>query len=150
MKIERTNMQLNVNEIYFFGGLGVRVIGTTEEPWFNASDVCCILDWIDTDEALNQYVDIQDKITFRNIPNKGRREHPAVYVNVYGLKSLIFSTRDEEGHLPFDVELFRKWVVNDLIPSIKKEYITTTADKIKDLEHQIKYLEEQRDKLLQL
>lgn len=103
----------------------VKIVGTTEKPWFKASDVCKALGYTRTDKALIDHVKSQYKSSLNDLvrvyPGLGDplfrrdREGQQPYITEAGLYALIFASR-----LP-TADAFRTWVFEDVLPSIRKE-----------------------------
>lgn len=97
-----------------FDGAEVRVLGTPEEPWFVAKDVCGVLGYKNSRDAIAKHVDDDDKntVAFRD----GKRGNPkVVIINESGLYSLIFSSE-----LP-EAKKFKHWVTYEVLPAIRKK-----------------------------
>ena len=96
----------------------VRVIEQDGEPWFVGKDVCGILGYENSQKAIKDHVDDEDRMGERNvtpsiIDSLGREQYP-VFINESGLYSLVISSK-----LP-QAKAFKRWVTHDVIPSIRK------------------------------
>ena len=107
----------------------VRVIEKDGEPWFVGKDVAEILGYCDTKSALADHVDKEDKqiiqkgqIATFDIPNRGMT---IIYES--GLYSLILSSK-----MP-DARRFKRWVTNEVIPSIRKHGAYMTPEKLEEV-----------------
>lgn len=102
----------------------VRTLIINNEPWLVGKDVATILGYKDTDKAIRDHVDVEDKqiqtrqnsglvekseSTTFDIPNRG-----LTIINESGLYSLIMSSK-----LPKAKE-FKHWVTSEVLPSIRK------------------------------
>lgn len=117
-------------------------------PYFAGKDVAEVLEYQDTDKAIREHVDDDDKVLFKHadlagleyekftnmfsqagynwrfvpadIPNRGM-----YFINESGLYSLILSSR-----LPKAKE-FRHWVTSEVLPSIRQTggYVSTNTTK---------------------
>lgn len=123
----------------------VRVIGNTNNPWFNGKDIATILGYVIARKAIRDHIDEEDKSSLNQLKQRGVQIRPlsnlqphSVWINESGLYSLIFNSK-----LP-TAKKFKRWVTSDVLPSIRKkgEYVYT--ERIKDLEHKIKVLENKR------
>lgn len=96
----------------------VRTLSIDNEPWFVGKDVAEILGYGDTDQALRNHVEAEDKLT-RLIDGSDQKRNMVV-INESGLYSLILSSK-----LPTAKE-FKHWVTSEVLPSIRKHggYIT--------------------------
>jgi len=91
------------------------------EIWFKGKDVAEILEYKDTAQAIKKHVDKEYKqplikITGRRIDGAyklNEQDHELV-INEQGLYSLIFKSKKEEAIK------FRKWVFEEVLPSIRK------------------------------
>ncbi len=102
----------------------VRTLLIDNAPWFIGKDAVTALEYSDTDKAIRDHVDSEDKkvltrqnsgfdgrsknTTF-NIPNRG-----LTIINESGLYSLIFSSK-----LP-NAKKFKRWVTSEVLPFIRK------------------------------
>ena len=102
----------------------IRAIEIDGEPWFVGKDVAAALGYSDTDKAVRDHVDSDDKkiLTRQNsgfdergqiatleIPNRG-----LTIINESGVYSLIFSSK-----LP-SAKSFKRWVTSVVLPAIRK------------------------------
>lgn len=96
-----------------FRGHSVRAVTIEGEPWFVASDVCRVLEVVNTTQAM-QALDDDERSMF-NIGRQGE----ANIVNESGLYTLILRSRDavKKGSKP---HAFRKWVTAEVLPAIRK------------------------------
>lgn len=97
-----------------FGEL--RVVDMDGEPWMVGKDVAQALGYANTKDALASHVDEEDKCIIQksenatfDIPNRG-----LTIINESGLYSLVLSSK-----LP-GAKRFRRWVTNEVLPSIRK------------------------------
>lgn len=95
-----------------FRGHSVRAVTIAGEPWFVASDVCRVLEVVNTTQAM-QALDDDERSMF-NIGRQGE----ANIVNESGLYTLILRSRDavKQGSKP---HAFRKWVTAEVLPAIR-------------------------------
>lgn len=84
--------------------------GENGEPWFVAKDVCEILGIGNPSDTVKKVLS-PDEFTLDTIEGSHR---PTNLVNESGLYALIFKSRKKKA------EQFRKWVTNDVLPSIRK------------------------------
>jgi prophage antirepressor-like protein len=102
----------------------IKIVGTTEKPWFKADDVCKALGYDRTDHAL-RHVKSQYKSKLNDIvsgsPLSGdpeidpRYEGQQPYISEPGVYALIFGSK-----LP-TADAFRTWVFEDVLPSIRQQ-----------------------------
>lgn len=109
-----------MNDIQIFNNPqfgSVRTIGTPEEPWFCATDVCKALGYANGRKAIADHIDEGD-VTKRDTPTTNQFGSEVIiqmtYVNESGLYALIFGSK-----LP-SAKAFKKWVTSEVLPSIRK------------------------------
>ena len=117
----------------------IKIIGTSEKPWFKADDVCKALGYDRTDHAL-RHVKSHYKSKLNDIvsgsPLGGypeidpRYEGQQRYISEPGVYALIFGSK-----LP-TADAFRTWVFEDVLPSIRQqgEYTLNMQLLLKDAE----------------
>ena len=97
--------------------------GTTENIYFKAKEVANFLGYVDTDQAIRQHVWDINKTTLDENHRKiggviltgSKNQHmKTIYITEAGLYQLIFRSK-----MPF-AETFQKWVLEDVLPSIRK------------------------------
>ncbi len=99
---------------YEFKGNPVRTITGDNETWFVAKDVCDVLGFGNSREALSKHVDDDDVTKRDTVPDSLGRKNTANCVNESGLYALIFGSR-----LPAAKE-FKRWVTKEVLPQIRK------------------------------
>lgn len=119
----------------------VRTIANDDGVWFCGVDVAACLGYKDTNSAVVDHVDKEDKTVFSkgqiaalagrssnsgefliDTPNRG-----ATFINESGVYSLIFDSRLESA------QQFKKWVTHDVLPSIRKHGAYLTPQKIEEV-----------------
>lgn len=81
-------------------------------PWFNASDVCAILEFGNARQAIESHVDSEDVQKLDALTAGGRQRQN--HVNESGLYALILgSTKDA-------AKRFKRWVTGEVLPAIRK------------------------------
>jgi prophage antirepressor-like protein len=152
-KIIKEENKLNIFENVIFkceltNGKDLRVFGTYDYPWFVAKDIASMLEYKDTKKAVEDNVDLEDKMRFSNVKDFERgvsspslKLHPdTVLINESGLYSLILRSNLEKA------KYFKRWITQEVIPSIRKygEYTKQQyEDKIKQIEEEKDLLEKQ-------
>ena len=94
----------------------IRTLETDGAPWFVGRDVAAALGYSNTNKALVDHVEPEDKrqgdgVTIRD--PIGREQHPVI-INESGLYSLIFSSK-----LPV-AKQFKRWVTSEVLPAIRR------------------------------
>lgn len=124
-----------MNEIQIFNNPtfgDIRTILINDEPWFVGKDVAKALGYSNTNDALSNHVDEEDRImgspnaTPSIIDNLGREQYPT-FINESGLYSLVFSSKNQ------DAKTFKHWVTSEVLPSIRKHGAYMTESTIDDI-----------------
>ncbi|WP_277301826.1 phage antirepressor KilAC domain-containing protein [Veillonella caviae] len=90
----------------------VRTFMQNGEPWFVAKDITNILGYQNSSKAINDHVDIDDKLNNETLSSLGQRG--GWLINESGLYSLILSSK-----LP-NAKQFKRWVTSEVLPDIRK------------------------------
>lgn len=109
----------------------VRAIVLDNMPWFIANDICKILELTNSRKAISK-LDEDEKadVTISYVSSNGIAQRRKVNaINESGLYHLIFISRKPIA------KKFRKWVTDDVLPSIRKfgAYIDTNHPQIRQL-----------------
>jgi prophage antirepressor-like protein len=104
----------------------------TGEPLFVARDVCQVLEYNDTTQAIRKNVSPEYVFSISDVVPSPR--HPpgtqprTKLINECGLYELIFSSRMDRA------KLFKKWVFEDVLPSLRKtgRYDMSQSDRDRD------------------
>lgn len=105
----------------------VRVIEKDGEPWFVGKDVAEVLGYSNPRKAIIDHVDMEDKMDGVTIRDSIGREQNPVFINESGLYSLILSSK-----MP-DAKKFKRWVTNEVIPSIRRHGAYMTPEKLEEV-----------------
>lgn len=91
------------------------------EPWFIAKDVCDVLGYKNSRDALKKHVDEEDVRVANRDTSAGVRSLNAI--NESGLYSLILRSNKSEA------KEFKRWVTHEVLPAIRKDggYIYTNG-----------------------
>lgn len=100
----------------------VRTVIKNNEPWFVGKDIATVLGFRNSRDAINTHVFNEDK-GVDSIDTPGGLQKMTI-VNESGLYALIFGSR-----LP-KAKDFKRWVTNEVLPSIRKHGIYATADTV--------------------
>ena len=112
-----------MTKIFKFENQQVRFVGTADDPWWVAADVCAILEVKNVPDALSR-LDEDEKGTIVLTDTIGREQNYRT-INESGLYSLILSSRKEVS------KPFKKWVTSEVLPAIRKTgsySLTTNTD----------------------
>lgn len=118
----------------------VRTVTIDHEPWFVAADVCKALDIGDTHVAIRRLD--EDEKGRCSIPTPGGLQSLSA-VSEAGLYSLVLASRKPEARR------FRRWIVHEVIPAIRRHGMYATEDLLSDPDLAIRAftaLKEEREK----
>lgn len=116
---------MNELQNFNFEGNEVRTVLINDEPYFVGKDIADVLGYSNSRKALIDHVDEEDKntVTIRD-GNKGNPNQ--VVINESGMYSLVLSSK-----LP-NAKKFKRWVTNEVLPSIRKHGAYMTDEKIEE------------------
>lgn len=89
----------------------VRFVGTADEPWWVAADVCAVLEIRNSRDALARLDEDEKGVGI--IDTLGGKQEMTI-INESGLYSLVLTSRKPQA------KRFKKWVTTDVLPSIRK------------------------------
>lgn len=122
-KRTEVDTQDNATSGFSFEEHEIRTVIRNGDPWFIASDVCKALDLSNPSKSVAS-LDDDEKQLFNGDSNlklgsAGNGAQSMIIINESGLYTLILRCRDavKQGTLPWR---FRKWVTNEVLPSIRK------------------------------
>ena len=98
----------------------VRTIEIDGEVWFVGKDVASALGYKDTDKAIRNHVDNEDKKTYP-AEMAGQVRHITI-INESGLYSLILGSKLKSA------KRFKHWVTSEILPSIRKNGFYATEN----------------------
>ena len=127
-----------IDETISFNENDIRIVGTYEQPWFVAKDICQILDIKDVSMALNKIPE-EWKGT-KVIGTLGGDQHMRI-INEGGLYKIIMRSNKPIA------EKFQEVVCGEILPTLRKkgEYkIQSIIDKNKELEEEKKRIENEK------
>jgi len=123
--------QMQIFENTEFGK--VRVITIDGQPWFISTDVTGILGYSNSRKAIIDHVDAEDKGVTKCDTLGGKQKLSVI--NESGLYCLILSSK-----LP-QAKAFKRWVTNEVLPSIRKHGAYATADTLDEMLRSPKFAE---------
>lgn len=103
----------------------IRTVKDNETIWFVATDVCSALGIKNPSVAMSRLDDDEKNTLALNEGNKGNPNKRVV--NEYGLYMLTIGSRKKEA------EQFKRWIVHDVLPSIRSTGAYITPQKIQDI-----------------
>ena len=116
--------ELNVFQNPEFGSIRTTMID--DEPWFVGKDVASALAYKNSNKAIKDHVDEEDKGVTSRYPTPNNQ--PMTIINESGLYSLILSSK-----LP-NARKFKRWVTSEVLPAIRKtgSYVMSQRNLTKD------------------
>lgn len=97
-----------------FEGQGVRIrCDEHGEAWFSAMDVCAVLGFGNSRQALESHVDPDDVQKLDTVDARGRRQR-SNHVNESGLYALILGSKKPAARR------FKRWVTREVLPAIHR------------------------------
>jgi prophage antirepressor-like protein len=133
-------LEITVNEVT------IALVGTYNEPWFPAKELCMILGYNDPEKALVDYVNTVHKTTLvelkevKTIPiffcwpfpeELSTTEEKAVYITEQGVYQLTMKCKCPIG------EEFSTWLTDEVIPKIRRMGLHILHKQLADQEEQI-------------
>lgn len=116
---------MNELQNFNFEGNEVRTVLINDEPYFVGKDIADVLGYLNTRDALSKHVDEEDKNSVAI--HDGKKGNPnQVVINESGMYSLVLSSK-----LP-NAKKFKRWVTNEVLPSIRKHGAYMTEEKIEE------------------
>lgn len=126
IKIKQTH--LSRNQYIKFDGENIHVIIINDDYWFKGTEICKVLEYEKERDAINNLVDNQNKMyltdilkVYRTAPFTGgsinisnNTKPHTIYINYSGLYELCLLSKKSKA------KEFRRWIVNEVIPSIEK------------------------------
>ena len=129
---------MNELQNFNFEGNEVRTININGEPYFVGKDVAEVLGYENTNKAIRDHVDFEDKVGVQNgtpsvKDSLGRNQKPT-WINESGVYSLIWdaSRQSKNKEIKQKASQFKHWVTNEVLPSIRKHGAYMTDEKIKE------------------
>lgn len=119
---------MNELQNFNFEGNEVRTVLINDEPYFVGKDIADVLGYLNTRDALSKHVDEEDKNSVAI--HDGKKGNPnQVVINESGMYSLVLSSK-----LP-NAKKFKRWVTNEVLPSIRKNGVYMTDQTAYDITH---------------
>jgi prophage antirepressor-like protein len=127
---------------FIFDSTEVRVFNLESLTWFNAQDVCNILDITNPYRLLSKYVLPK---YHRTIQENGKVGRGSLYVAEPGLYALMFQSKNIKALN------FQQWVFEELLPKIRSEgyYISqdATTEQLQSLQNEVTRLQAEKNEL---
>ena len=119
-----------INKEYLQSKLTI-ILDENNKAWFKGGDVAKILGYGNSREAMKKRVDVEDKKKMNELKVSCGvtlvNSHPhTTYINEPGLYTLAFGSRMESA------KKFKKWVTNEVLPSIRETGSYTVKKEVDD------------------
>jgi anti-repressor protein len=112
-KQQKRGETMNTLKIFSNSEFGdIRTMMIDDTPYFVGKNVADILGYTNTQKAIRDHVDDEDKLTERIVLSGQNRD--VIFINESGLYSLILSSK-----LP-TAKKFKHWITSEVLPSIRK------------------------------
>jgi prophage antirepressor-like protein len=95
-------------------------VDETEQVWFAGIDICNILGYADSYQAIMKLDEDERKLD--RIRDGQGRQKETLTVNEFGLYSLILTSTKSEA------KSFKRWVTHEVLPAIRKAGLYTTEE----------------------
>lgn len=116
---------MNELQLFNFNGSNIRTLLIEDEPYFVGKDVAEVLGYSNTQKAIRDHVDEEDKLTERIVLSGQNRN--LIVINESGMYSLVLSSK-----LPQAKE-FKRWVTKEVLPAIRKHGAYATETKLEEM-----------------
>lgn len=117
----------NEIQIFNFENSEIRTLNIDDKPYFVGKDVADILGYSNTQKAIRDHVDDEDKLTEQIVLSGQNRD--VIIINESGLYSLILSSK-----MP-NAKKFKRWVTSEVLPAIVHKGVYMTDKKAYDITH---------------
>ncbi|MDV2911060.1 phage antirepressor [Pediococcus acidilactici] len=124
---------MNELQNFSFEGNQIRTVLIDDKPYFVGKDIAGVLGYGNTNKAIRDHVDFEDKMGVQNgtpsvKDSLGRIQKP-IWINESGMYSLILASK-----LPSSKK-FKHWVTSEVLPNIRKHGAYLTDKKAYDITH---------------
>ena len=131
------NIHQFMKELLTFEDQKIKMVGTADEPWFCARDVCNVLGYNDYRQAISIHVDPEDKMSLYELRRSWaivfatmaqdrlnetnsedlilNNETKACYISETGLYTLA-----NKSHLP-NAKKFQRWINKEVLPELRRK-----------------------------
>ncbi len=105
---------MNAITPFQFESKDVRIqLDEVSAPWFNANDVCAVLEFGNPRQAIESHVDVEDVQKLDATDNLGRTRQTN-HINESGLYALIMGSTKPAA------KRFKRWVTSEVLPTLRK------------------------------
>nr|WP_010894947.1 BRO family protein [Xylella fastidiosa] len=112
--LDHSTHSANAITPFQFESKDVRIqLDEASAPWFNANDVCAVLEFGNPHQAIESHVDADDLQKLEVIDALGRTQR-ANHINESGLYALIMGSTKPAA------KRFKRWVTSEVLPTLRK------------------------------
>ncbi|AAF84472.1 phage-related protein [Xylella fastidiosa 9a5c] len=112
--LDHSTHSANAITPFQFESKDVRIqLDEANAPWFNANDVCAVLEFGNAHQAIESHVDVDDLQKLEVIDTLGRTQR-ANHINESGLYALIMGSTKPAA------KRFKRWVTSEVLPTLRK------------------------------
>ncbi|UIN29007.1 BRO-N domain-containing protein [Xylella fastidiosa] len=112
--LDHSTHSANAITPFQFESKDVRIqLDEANAPWFNANDVCSILEFGNPRQAIESHVDVEDVQKLDATDNLGRTRQTN-HINESGLYALIMGSTKPAA------KRFKRWVTSEVLPTLRK------------------------------
>ena len=144
-----TDAVFDIVDLYRYEGQEVQIIRQGDVVWFKAKDVATVLGYVQSDHAIKRHVRAKYKITLTNLYTrplvsaglvvrdkcgritKNDNQDHTIYINEHGVYSLVMKSKLSGA------EKFQDWVIEEVLPSIRRAGCFEDTDRVRQLEEQL-------------
>jgi prophage antirepressor-like protein len=113
---------MNALQSFAFDNRSVRVVISNNQPWFCALDVCRVLGYANSRDAISKHCrakgvakrDVSSDVANRDATSSARESQHMTFIDEGNLYRLILRSRKPEA------ERFESWVCDEVLPSIRQ------------------------------
>ncbi|WP_369211004.1 BRO family protein [Xylella fastidiosa] len=112
--LDHSTHSANAITPFQFESKDVRIqLDEANAPWFNANDVCAVLEFGNARQAIESHVDVEDVQKLDATDNLGRTRQTN-HINESGLYALIMGSTKPAA------KRFKRWVTSEVLPTLRK------------------------------
>jgi prophage antirepressor-like protein len=118
----------------------VEIIYINNEPFFKVKDVCKILGFKNPRDALNTHCEKEGVASADTLTSTGKKKanfinEPNLYALIFNVPKIFHTDTEQEKENKIKAEKFKRFVFNEVIPSIRKTGTYSIAKKFEAVEH---------------
>lgn len=118
-EIKNINIEDN---IFSYQGKQFNILSNDGDIWVRGKEVAEVLKYKDTDQAIRNNVEDEDKKTFEELKKLGpvfetghlKTDNKTIFINESGVYDLLFNSKKKEA------KLFKRWIRKEVLPCLRK------------------------------